>query len=92
MQEALTLLAYPNPAQSPAAHLFAQSRRQSLAHDLNRTLMKEHGSSGRSGLEALCRHLHATHGEMQSLGMVSAGALSVADVITCGLDAFSGGL
>eukprot|EP00892_Ulva_mutabilis_P001836 jgi/Ulvmu1/11653/UM008_0057.1 len=92
LTEALTLLAYPNPAQSPAAHLFAQTRRQDLAQDLNRTLMKEHGSSGRSGLEALWRQLHATHGEMSALGMVSAGALSVDDVIQSGLNAFTGGV
>lgn len=90
MQEALTLLAYADPAAGPAAHLFSQDRRHALARRLNRALMQEHGSGGRSGLEALCSQLRATHREMRDLGMVSAGALTVDDVIHRGLDTFYG--
>lgn len=90
VQEALTLLAYPDPEHSPVGHLFLPARRHSLARRLNRALMQHHGSSGRSGLEALLRQLRATHGEMRDLGMVAAGALSVDDVIHRGLDSFHG--
>lgn len=61
LTEVVGLLAYKFPQKSPLAHLLDQSRRETLANELNSFLLGFESMSPTSGLERIIRHLTVLH-------------------------------
>jgi hypothetical protein len=64
MQEALTLLAYQQPSNSPEGHLFGERPRRRCADAANALLMQLQGASKDSRLELLCQQAAAVRNEL----------------------------
>lgn len=84
-QEALTLLAYEKPQESPAAHLFEAEGRERCAAAVNSTLVQMHGCSKDSRLELYCRQAGAVHAELAHEDCVATSVVKLDEVLhgTC---------
>lgn len=80
LSDALSLLAYSNPAASPCGHLLRESYRAELAEELNGALLKVRGSSGKPLLECTYRQAFALVEELKRTGVPAALVLDVASL------------
>lgn len=85
MQEALTLLAYPKPHESPVAHLFGPSPREHCASITNSALVSMQGCHQDSRLETLCRQAAAVHKELRLGDCVAVQLVTAEEVLSGGL-------
>jgi len=56
LKDALALLAYPDPATSPVAHVLLPARRHAVAETLNEALLEQQREPKESRLRRLCKH------------------------------------
>ena len=65
LQDTLSLLAYPNPNQSPLAYLLQKSFKNELAEQVDLALLKHEGKSGVSPLHQVLRQCQVVMDELQ---------------------------
>ena len=81
MQEALTLLAYEKPLESPAAHLFEPQARERCAAAVNATLVQAHGCGKDNKLEQFVRQAGAVHAELAHEDCVATSVVHLREVL-----------
>ena len=65
VNEVLSLLAYPEPLTSPAAHVLLPARRHGVADQLNKALLELQSEPTESRLSRLCKHALVVDEELQ---------------------------
>lgn len=72
LQEALTLLAYQAPANSPVRHLFDVEARERCASVANTAMMQQRGVSDGNTLQQLCQQAAVVHEELAQRDCIEA--------------------
>lgn len=81
LEDVYLLLAYGNPAESPAGHLTKQSRREMVADRLNSAILASQGRPMRSVLERFIRQSESILSHLLKMGNGPAGLVAVQDLL-----------
>ena len=82
LQEALTLLAFENPHESPSKHVFDQAARNRCAAAANAAMLGAKDTLKAGPLELLCGHVGAIHQELRREECIEASVFDVQDLWT----------
>ncbi|KAI8909587.1 CTLH/CRA C-terminal to lish motif domain-containing protein, partial [Gorgonomyces haynaldii] len=66
LQDVLSLIAYPDPQQSPVAHLLTQERREQVADEVNEYIIRSFGLSQQTCVEKIARQATVVRSALHS--------------------------